>query len=149
MSGLKERLEEDVKKAMKSRDQLKLDTLRMVVSAIKNKEIEKKGSIDDGVVSSIVSTLVKQRREAADLYRKGQRDELAKKEEQEIVFLKEYLPEEMSEGELGKVIDAVIEEEKASSAAQMGQIMKVVMSRVAGRADGKVVSNLVRAKLTQ
>ena len=149
MSGLKEQIEEDVKKAMKSRDQLKLDTLRMVVSTIKNKEIEKKGSLDDGTVSSIVSTLVKQRREAAELYRKGQRDDLAEKEEQEIVFLKEYLPEEMSEDELGKVIDVVIEEEKASSAAHMGQVMKMVMSRVAGRADGKVVSNLVRIKLTQ
>lgn len=149
MSGLKEQLKEDVKKAIKSRDQLKLDTLRMVVSAIKNKEIEKKGSLDDASVSSIISTQVKQRREAAELYRKGQRNDLAEKEEQEIVFLKEYLPEEISEDELDTVINAVIEEEKASSAAHMGKVMKVVMSRVAGRTDGKIVSSLVRAKLTQ
>lgn len=148
MSSLKEQLMKDMKDAIKSRDRLKLDTLRMVVSAVKNKEIEKKSDLDDGVISSIIVTLVKQRREAAELYRKGDRHELAEKEENEILFLKQYLPEEISSEELDKVVDAVIADAQVTSIAQMGQVMKMVMAKVAGRADGKIVSAVVRAKLS-
>ncbi len=148
MSDIKKKLQDDVKAAMKSRDQLTLDTLRMVLSAIKNKEIEKKADIDDSVISSLISTLVKQRREAAELYRKGDREELAQKEEKEIVLLQAYLPEEISKDEICRIVDDGLKEAGANSLADMGKAMKVVMAKVAGRADGKVVSEVVREKLS-
>jgi len=145
--ALKQRLTEDMKAAMKSRNQFKVDTLRMVISAVKNKEIDSKGDLSDETVGALLVTLVKQRKEAAHLYRKGGRDDLAEKEEQEIEILKSYLPEEMNEEELGQMVEAVISETGASSMADMGKVMKGVMSRVAGRADGSLVSALVKKSL--
>ncbi len=149
MSGLRETLEAHMKSAIKTRDQLKLDTLRMVVSAVKNKEIEKKGALDDDAVSGIIATLVKQRREAAELYRKGGREDLAEKEESEIALLKEYLPEELSVSQLQEIIEGVVDKLQVASPAQMGQVMKAVMAQIAGRADGKIVSQLVQQRLTK
>lgn len=145
--ALKEQLTEDMKRALKGRDQFKVDTLRMVISAVKNKEIDSKGELSDEAISALMGTLVKQRREAAQLYRKGNREDLAAKEEQEIDILKSYLPEEMSEEELLKVVEAVIAETGASSMADMGKVMKAVMSRVAGRAEGSLVNALVKKSL--
>lgn len=146
--GIKERISEDMKAAMKQREQLKLDTLRMVASAVKYKEIEKKGDLDDEAMISLLSTQVKQRKEAAELYKKGGRNELAEKEEAEIEILKQYLPEEISGDELTGIIEGIIKEMGASSLADMGKVMKAVMSKVAGRADGSLVSNCVRSKLS-
>ena len=148
MSSIKKKLQEDVKVATKSRDQLTLDTLRMVLAAIKNREIEKKADIDDGAIIALISTLVKQRREAAELYRKGNREELAQKEEKEIVLLKTYLPEEISKDEIYKIVDDGLKEAGADSLADIGKAMKVVMAKIAGRADGKVVSAVVKEKLS-
>ncbi|MDH3974895.1 MAG: GatB/YqeY domain-containing protein [Deltaproteobacteria bacterium] len=145
--ALKAQLTEDMKAALKGRDQFKLDTLRMVISAVKNKEIEKKGELPDDVITTLIGTLVKQRKEAAQLYRQGGRDDLAGKEEQEIDILKVYLPEQMSEEALGKVVEAVIGETGASSMADMGKVMKGVMARVAGKADGSLVSAIVKKNL--
>lgn len=145
---LRDRISEDMKKALKSRDKLTLDTIRMVLSAIKNKEIEKKRNLDDSLVEALISTLVKQRREAAELYRKGDREELAQKEEKEIAILKAYLPKALSEAELIAIIDAAISETGASSPAEMGKVMKLVMSKTAGKAEGKIVGALVRKQLS-
>ena len=144
---LKQQLTEDMKAAMKSRDQFTLDTIRMVISSVKNNEIDKKGDLSDEAVCALMGTLVKQRKEAALLYKKGGRDDLAEKEEQEIDILKAYLPEEMGEDELSKVVETVIAETGASSMADMGKVMKAVMARVAGRADGNLVSSLVKKHL--
>ena len=146
--GLKSRITEEITAAVKSRDQFKVDTLRMVISAVKNKEIEKKADIDDEAIISIISTLVKQRREAADLYRKGDREELAAKEEKEIELLKGYLPEAIEGEELARIVAEVAEEMAASSLADMGKVMKAVMARVAGRAEGNLVSDLVKKQLS-
>lgn len=146
--ALRHQLTEDMKTALKSRDQFKLDTLRMVVSAVKNKEIEARGELSDDAVVGLVGTLVKQRKEAAQLYRQGGRDDLAAKEEQEIEILNTYLPEQMGEDELVKVVEAVINEAGASSMADMGKVMKAVMSKVAGKADGSLVSALVKKSLS-
>lgn len=138
-----------MKDSVKGRDQFKVNTLRMVISAIKNREIESRGELDDQSIWSLLSTLVKQRREAADLYRKGGRDELAEKEENEITLLKNYLPEEMSEAEIVGIIRAVIDETGASSLGDMGRVMKEVMSKIAGRAEGRLVSDLVKKCLAE
>ena len=146
--GLKSRITADITIAVKGRDQFTVDALRMVISAVKNKEIEKKADIDDKAIISILSTLVKQRKEAAELYRKGNREELAAKEEKEIELLKTYLPEAISDDELVKIVAAAVGEVGASSLADMGKVMKAVMAKVAGRADGTVVSDLVKKQLS-
>lgn len=145
---LKERISKDMKEAVKKRDQVTVDTLRMVLAAIKNKEIEKKGDLGEQETVSLITTLVKQRREAADMYRRGSRDELAEKEEREIGLLKAYLPEEMPRDELADIIDAVVKEVGASSPADMGKVMRLVMPKVAGRAEGRIVNELVRERLS-
>ena len=146
--GLKSRITADITIAVKGRDQFTVDALRMVIAAVKNKEIEKKADIDDKAIISILSTLVKQRREAAELYRKGNREELAAKEEKEIELLKTYLPEALSDDELVKIVAGAADEVGASSLADMGKVMKAVMAKVAGRADGTVVSDLVKKQLS-
>lgn len=145
--ALKERLSQEMKEAMKARDSLRLTTIRMILTAIKNKEIEKKRELDDQEVTAILSTMLKQRREAADAYRKGERDELAKKEESEIEILQDFLPPQLSNEEIAKVIDSAIEETGAGSLKEMGAVMKIVSARTAGQADGKVVSEMVRKRL--
>lgn len=144
---LKERLNQEMKQAMKARDSLRLTTIRMILTATKNKEIEQKKELDDREVTAVLSTMLKQRREAADAYRKGERDELAKKEECEIEILQDYLPAQLSNAEIGKVIDSAIKETGASSMKEMGAVMKIVSARTAGQADGKVVSEMVRKRL--
>lgn len=145
--ALKERLNQEMKQAMKARDSLRLTTIRMILTAIKNREIEKKKELDDREVTAILSTMLKQRREAADAYRKGGREELAKKEESEIEILQGFLPAQLSSAEIGKVIDSAIEETGAGSMKEMGAVMKIVSARTAGQADGKVVSEMVRKRL--
>ena len=145
--ALKERLNQEMKQAMKARDSLRLTTIRMILTAVKNREIEQKKELDDREVTAVLSTMLKQRREAADAYRKGGRDELAKKEEREIEILQDFLPTQLSSEEIGKVIDSAIKETGAGSMKEMGAVMKIVSSRTAGRADGKVVSEMVRKRL--
>lgn len=146
--GLKDKITENMKTAVRGRDQFTVDTLRMALSAIKNKEIEKKSDIDDDTIISLIKTLVKQRKEAAELYRKGDRDDLAEKEEDEVNLLKEYLPEEMGEDELGRIVGDIISETGASSLADMGKVMKLVMAKTAGRAEGRLVNELVKKGLS-
>ena len=145
---LKDSLSEALKNAMRSRDQLVLDTLRMVMSSIKNKEIEKKGDLGDDEVIALLNTLVKQRREAAEMYRKGGREDLADKEESEITVLKGFLPEELSRDEIVGIVDEAVAETGATSMADVGKVMKAVMPKTAGRAEGKLVSEIVREKLS-
>ncbi|HKL49193.1 MAG TPA: GatB/YqeY domain-containing protein, partial [Desulfuromonadales bacterium] len=112
---LKERLNQEMKQAMKARDSLRLTTIRMILTAVKNREIEQKKELDDREVTAVLSTMLKQRREAADAYRKGERDELANKEESEIEILQDFLPPQLSNEEIGKIIDSAIEETGAGS----------------------------------
>ena len=147
--SIKDQLTADMKDAMRARAQLKLETLRMVIAAIKNKEIEKKAELDDRGTVAIISTLVKQRREAATMYRDAGRDELADKEEEEITFLKDYLPKELSREDLVLAVDAVIKEIGASSLADMGKVMKGVMSSVGGQAEGRMVNEVVKERLSR
>ncbi|WP_455379099.1 GatB/YqeY domain-containing protein [Petrachloros mirabilis] len=146
--SLRDRLTEDLKLAMKARDQLRMDVIRMIKAAILNKEVELKKDLDDAEMSRIMTTMIKQRKESVEQYEKGNRIELAAKERQEISIIESYLPQALSETELALLVDAVIQERGASSVKDMGAVMKAVMARLAGRpVDGKQVSDLVRSKL--
>ncbi|WHZ22671.1 MAG: Transamidase GatB domain protein [Nitrospira sp.] len=146
--SLRDRLSEDLKSAMKSRDQLRMDVIRMIKAAVLNKEVELKQDLDDAAMSRIMTTLIKQRKEAAEQFEKGNRQDLAAKERQEIIIIEGYLPTALPTDEVVHIVDAVIKESGASSLKDMGQVMKAVMARLAGQSvDGKVVSDLVKAAL--
>src|SRR5262245_11342790 len=113
--SLRDRLTEDLKLAMKSRDQLRMDVIRMIKAAVLNKEVELKKDLDDAEMSRIMSTMIKQRKESVEQYEKGNRAELAAKERQEIAIIESYLPKALSPEELSGIVDAVIREMQASS----------------------------------
>ena len=145
--SLKERINEDLKAAMKSRDTVRLSVLRLVRTALKNREIEQQAQLDDAAIIKLLATQVKQREEAAKMYADGGRDELAAKEKAEIVVLSSYLPEQLSADETAALVEAAISELEASSPSDMGKVMKAVLAKAGGAADGKLVSTLVREKL--
>jgi len=146
--SLHDRLSEDLKHAMKARDQLRMDTIRMIKAALFNKEIELKKELDEADMSRVLTTLVKQRKEAAEQYQKAKRDNLAEKELKEIVIVEGYLPQALSQEELAQVIDNVIREIGTVTAKDMGKVMKAVMANLAGQAvDGRQINELVRARL--
>ena len=145
--SLKETLTVAMKESMKAKDTVRLSTVRMTLAAIKNKEIAEGGELDDAAVTAIMSTMVKQRREAAEAFRDGDRLELAEKEEVELLILQSFLPEQLSEDEVREWVDAVVVELKASSMKDMGGVMKVLTEKTRGRADGKLVSELVKKRL--
>ena len=135
--------------AMRNKDQLRLGVLRMMKTAIKNKEIEKMKPLDDGEALAVLNTLVKQRKDSIDQFRKGGREELAQKEESEIKIIEEYLPAAASEDDIRKAIEEAIKETGASSIKDMGKVMKATLGRLAGKsADGSRVSQLVKEKLS-
>lgn len=146
--SLHDRLTEDLKLAMKSRDQLRMDVIRMIKAAVLNKEVELKKDLDDAEMSRVMTTLIKQRRESVEQYEKAQRTELAEKERKEITIIEAYLPKALSPQELEHLVASVVAETGALSLKDMGAVMKAVMARLAGQAvDGKQVSDLVKAKL--
>lgn len=145
--GLQEKLNEAMKLAMKARETLRLNAIRGIRTAVKNKEIEIGHTLDDQEVTAVISTLSKQRREAAEIYRSNQRPELADKEEQELAVLQEFLPSQLSETELVALVAKTSGEIGASGMKDMGRLMKAVMEQTTGRADGKRVSELVKQHL--
>lgn len=146
--SLRDRLTEDLKLAMKSRDQLRMDVIRMIKAAVLNKEMEIKKDLDDAEMSRVMTTLIKQRREAAEQFDQAHRDDLASKERKEITIIEAYLPPAVSDEDIGRTVDLVIQETGNPSLKDMGTIMKAVMARFAGQTvDGKRVSEMVRAKL--
>jgi len=146
--SLRDRLTEDLKLAMKARDQLRMDVIRMIKAAVMNKEIEIKKDLDDAEMSRVMTTMIKQRRESVEQFEKGNRAELAAKERLEIAVLESYFPQALSLEQISTVVDLVIQETGARSLKEMGAVMKAVMVRVAGQpVDGKQISDLVRAKL--
>ncbi len=145
--SLKATLTASMKEAMKAKDTVRLSTVRMTLAAIKNKEIAAGGELDDAAVTAIMSTMVKQRREAAEAFRNGDRLELAEKEEVELVILQSFLPEQLSEDEVRELVDSVVTELGATSMKDMGGVMKLLTEKTRGRADGKLVSELVKKRL--
>ncbi len=149
MPSLKERIDADLKEAMRSKDELGTSVLRMLKSAVKYKEVEPGGhALEDAGVLAVIQTLIKQRRDSVEQFRAGGRPELAEKEEREIARLQSYLPAQMSPDELRAEVRAVIAQVGAKGPKDMGAVMKALMPRVQGKAEGKAVSEAVKAELT-
>ena len=143
-----EQISKDLTQAMKAKEQLRLDTLRMVKTALKNREIDAGHALDDAEALKVLNTLVKQRREAAEQFTKGNRQELADKELAEVKIIEGYLPAAVSEAEIAQVVAETIQQLGAASPKDIGAVMKAVMGKLAGQSvDGKTVNTLVRQKL--
>ncbi|HUJ31760.1 MAG TPA: GatB/YqeY domain-containing protein [Candidatus Acidoferrum sp.] len=148
--GYIDRIQTDLTAAMKEKDELRLSVLRMVKSALKNKEIEKMRPLEDLESLQVLQTLVKQRRESIDQFTKGGRKDLAEKEAKEIKIIQEYLPAAPTDDEIHHAIESAIADEGADSLKQMGAVIKAARARLEGKAvDGKVLSDRVRARLSK
>lgn len=146
--GLAQDVNAAIAAAMKARDQVRLDPLRMLKTALTYKQIEKGRDLDDAEALQVVASLVKQRRDSIEQFTKGGRTDLVEKEAREIRILEGYLPPAMDDAELDATVQAAISETGATSPKDMGRVMKSVMARLAGRGvDGKAVNELVRRKL--
>jgi uncharacterized protein YqeY len=147
--SLRERIETDLKAAMKSRDHDTVGALRMALAAIKTAAAEggTGGEVSDERVEELLHREVKQRRESADAYEEGGRDDLAAKERREAEVLEAYLPEQLGEEELAAVVDETIAEVGASDSSDVGRVMGEIMPKIKGRADGKAVNAKVRERL--
>ena len=150
--SIPEQIQKDITAAMKARDEARLSALRMVKTALKNREIEKMAPLDDNESLKVLSTLIKQRKESVEQFRKGGRNEMADKEEAEITLIESYMPKAASEEQVVAGVRAVIAEMGAPTMKDMGTVMKNVMARFQGagiRVDGKQVSDAVKRELSK
>ena len=149
--GLKEKLQSDLTDAIRSQDAVKSGTIRMLLAAITNEEVAGKSAkvLTDAEVITVLSREAKKRREAVEAYTNAKRDDLANKEKEEAAVIALYLPEQLSEADIKKLIADAIAETNAESPSGMGLVMKVLQPKIAGKADGGVVSSLVKAALSQ
>jgi hypothetical protein len=147
--SLLDRIQKDMTDAMKSKAEARLSALRMMKSALKKTEIDSMKPLTGQSEIQVLNTLIKQRRDSIEMFRKGNRPELAEKEEAELKLIEEYLPAAPSDEEIGRAIESAIAETGITSAKQMGAVMKAVQAKLAGkRVDGKALSDQVRAKLS-
>lgn len=147
MSELLVRLQEDTKTAMKARDQRTVGVLRMVIADAKNEAIAQRRDLTDDDLLRVLGRAVKQRRDAEEQYRNGGRDDLADQEAWEIGVIERYLPQQLTEEELAAIVDGTLAELPEEDRSNLGKVMRVVMPKVQGRADGKQVNALVRERL--
>ncbi len=145
--SIKDRLKEDMIFCMKNKEKDRLEAIRFVQAAIKKQEVDTRKDLDDAAVIAILSNQVKQRKDSIDQFRKGGREDLATKEEAELKILQSYMPAQMDASELEKIVAGVIQETGASGMKDMGGVMKAVMAKTAGRAEGSAVSEMVKRKL--
>jgi uncharacterized protein YqeY len=146
--SLEERLVEEMKQAMKSNDKLRLSTIRMIRSALKNKEIELRKKLEDEDVVKVIQAMVRKGEESVEQFQTGGRMDLVEKEKKEIGILKSFLPQPLSQEEILKIIDQSIQETQASSLKDIGKVMKSVMPKIGGKADGKLINQLVKERLS-
>jgi uncharacterized protein len=147
--ALLDRIQTDMVAAMRAKDEMKLNAIRMIKTALKKHEVDSMKPLDEPTELQILGTLIKQRREAADMFRKGDRAELADKEEAELKLIESYMPAAPSEQEVETAIAAAMTETGATSSKQMGLVMKAVQAKLAGkRVDGKALSEKVKARLS-
>jgi hypothetical protein len=146
---LKTQLGEDLKTALRSGDKLWTSVIRLLTALIKNREVEKRGPLTDAELIQAVSASCKQRQEAIEQYRQGKRQDLVDKETAELQILQSYLPTALGPEELQVLVQEAIRESQAASPREMGKVMALLIPKVTGRADGKVVSGLVREMLTK
>jgi uncharacterized protein YqeY len=146
--SLEEKLVEEMKQAMKSNEKLRLSTIRMIRSAVKNKEIEQRSQLTDEGIIKVIQGLVRKGEESVEQFRVGGRADLVEKEEKEIEILKSFLPQPISREEILRAIDQSIEETQASSLKDLGKVMKFVIPKLGGKADGKLINQLVKERLS-
>jgi uncharacterized protein YqeY len=146
--SLQEEISAALKDGMRAKDEAKLSSLRLLLTAIKNREKEARRSLDDAEIIAVISSQMKQRRESIEQYRLASREDLAKVEESELQVLQGFMPEQLSEEEMAKAVDDIIAEVGGVSIKDMGKVMKTAMARLAGRADGRTVNALVKARLS-
>lgn len=148
MATLRERMDADLKDAMRAKDELKLNTIRAIKSAVKYKEVEAANKVlDEPAIIAVITTQVKQRRDAAAEYKKADRADLAEKEEKEIAILQLYLPTQLTAEQLTAEIAKAITEAGAKSVKDLGSVMKIVTPRLKGQAEGKAISDEVKLQL--
>jgi hypothetical protein len=146
--ALLERVQADMVAAMKARDDMRLNALRMIKAALQKHQVDSMKPLDDASEQQILKQLVKQRTDAADMFRKGGREEQARKEEAERVLIESYMPAEAGDEDIARAIDAALAETGVTSLKQMGVVMKAAQAKLAGkRADGKALSEKVRSRL--
>ncbi|MGW8221148.1 MAG: GatB/YqeY domain-containing protein [Syntrophobacteria bacterium] len=146
--SLQEEISAALKDAMRARDEAKMSTLRLVLTAIKKREKEARSLLEDQEVVSVITSQMKQRRESIEQYRKAGREDLAQTEENELHILQGYMPEQVSEEEISKTLDEIIAEVGAVSMKDMGKVMKAAMAKLAGKAEGGAINAMVKAKLS-
>ena len=146
--GIKERLQEDMKSAAKEKAKARLSTIRLALAAVQNKEKELRKELSEEEEIQVISGLVKKGKESIEQFKAGQRPDLVAKEEQEIAILQAFLPQQLTPEELEVEVTKAVEEAGASTPQDMGKVMRILMPRIAGRAEGKVVNELVRNRLS-
>ena len=146
--SLYEELDQSFKSALKKRDDIRVSVLRLIRTAIKNKEVQARRKLEDKEILSLISTQTKQRREAIDQFEQGGRTDLVKREKAELEILQSYLPQQLDLTEIEAAVAGIIDEEGAQSMKDMGRVMKIFMARYAGQADGKMVNEVVKDKLS-
>ena len=145
---LKARLTNDMKEAMKAQQPTRLGAIRMLLSEIKKREIDSRTALQDVEILKVISSLIKQRNDSIDAFRKGGREDLCAKEQEEIDILAVYLPAQMPREEIEKLVVAAIAETGAKSPNDIGKVMKAALAKAEGRADGKVINEIAKSKLT-
>ena len=146
--GLEERLMDEMKEAMKSNDKPRLSIIRMIRSAVKNREIEVGKKLDDEGIMKVIQGMIRKGEEALEQFQNAGRTDLMEKEKNEIEILKSYLPQPLSQEEILKIIDETIRETQASSLKDLGKVMKTLMAKIGGKADGKQLNQWVKERLS-
>lgn len=147
VESLKDRIVDDMKSAMRAKDKGLLGTIRLLLSAIKQKEVDERVTLSDADIMAVINAMIKQRKESAKQYQAGGREDLVAQEESEILVLSAYLPEPLSEEEVSQILETVIAELGASSPKDMGQVMAALKDKVQGRADMSALSQQVKSRL--
>ena len=146
--SLEERLVDEMKQAMKSGDKARLSTIRMIRTAVKNKEIDLRNKLDDDEILRVIQGMVRKNEESIEQFKAGGRMDLVEKETKEIEILRSYLPQALSKEDVIRIIDESIRETEASSLKDLGKVMKSVMPKLTGKADGKLINQLVKERLS-
>ncbi len=146
--SLEEKILEEMKQAMKANDKIRLSAIRMVRSSLKNREIELRRKLEDEDIFKVIQGMVRKGEESIELFLAGGRNDLVEKEKAEIEVFKSFLPQPISQEEILRIIDETIQETQASSMKDLGKVMKAVMPKLGGKADGKVINQLVKERLS-
>jgi uncharacterized protein YqeY len=147
--SLKDQITEDMKNAMRAKDTVRLGTIRLLLAAVKQREVDERIELDDGAVVAIIEKLIKQRKDSISQFQAAKRDDLVAIESAELIILQSYMPEQMSEAEVAAVVAKAVAEVGAAGPQDMGKVMGLVKSQLAGKADMGVVSAQVKAALTK